>query len=44
MRQAFKERVFELAKYNELSKKPVYEAEADVRALWDEIDLLKAKR
>ena len=42
MRQAFKERVFELAKYNELSKKPVYEAEADVRALWDEIDLLKA--
>jgi len=33
--------VFELAKYNELSKKPVFEAEADVRAFWDEIDLLK---
>ena len=33
--------MFELAKYNELSKKPVFEAEADVRAFWDEIDLLK---
>ncbi len=39
---AFKERVFELAKYKELPKKPVYEVESDIRAFWDDIDLLQA--